>query len=87
MAAGTFGKGAHHFANQEDLIVALCTYLNKERQNETMILVKGSRFMRMEQVVHVLVADNDKPLAANPSEDLGGGPQGVHHAKDAWSGG
>jgi len=84
MSAGTFGKGAHHFANQDDLIVALCTELNKESDIETMILVKGSRFMRMEQVVQVLVSDNDEPSTSSTSDKLGGGPHGVHRAKDAW---
>lgn len=87
MSAGTFGKGAHHFKNQDDLIVALCTELNHESDNETMILVKGSRFMRMERVTQVLVSDNEKPQAANNAPELGGGPHGVHRAKDVWFGG
>jgi len=87
ISAGTFGKGAHHFADQDDLIVALCTELNKESNGEIMVLVKGSRFMRMEQVVQVLVSGNDEPVASNASGELGGGPHGVIRAKDAWFGG
>jgi UDP-N-acetylmuramoyl-tripeptide--D-alanyl-D-alanine ligase len=86
MAAGTFGKGAHHFANQDDLILALCTELNREGDGGAMVLVKGSRFMRMEQIAQVLISGDDS-LNSNASAELGGGPHGVHRAKDSWFGG
>ncbi len=46
-----FGEGAYHFNEQEKLITALKPFL----YNQTTILVKGSRSMRMEKVVSELV--------------------------------
>jgi len=45
-----FGEGSRHFANVEDLIEAL----KKRLDDRTTVLVKGSRFMRMERVVAAL---------------------------------
>jgi UDP-N-acetylmuramoyl-tripeptide--D-alanyl-D-alanine ligase len=45
-----FGKGASHFDTIEELLKALKTELDKE----TTVLVKGSRFMKMERVVKEL---------------------------------
>jgi len=45
-----FGEGARHFAAVEALIAAA----QGELRPRTTILVKGSRFMRMERVVHAL---------------------------------
>lgn len=42
-----FGEGAHHFTEQDKLVTALKPYLH----NQTTVLVKGSRSMRMEKVV------------------------------------
>lgn len=50
-AAQTFGEGAYHFSEQEKLVTALKPFL----YNQTTILVKGSRSMRMEKVVAGLV--------------------------------
>jgi UDP-N-acetylmuramoyl-tripeptide--D-alanyl-D-alanine ligase len=47
-----FGSGAQHFEHIEDLQVAL----KKELDESTTVLVKGSRFMKMERVVHYLEA-------------------------------
>jgi UDP-N-acetylmuramoyl-tripeptide--D-alanyl-D-alanine ligase len=56
MAAG-FGNGAQHFVTPENLAGALVQQLSAD----TTVLVKGSRFMRMERVVNLLLADdNDK---------------------------
>lgn len=56
MAAG-FGSGAQHFDAPETLVDALA----KQLSADTTVLVKGSRFMRMERVVNLLLADdNDK---------------------------
>jgi len=58
VAARNFGAGAHHYRKIEDLIDAL----RPELQANTTVLVKGSRFMRMERVVEAIVA-------APPSEN------------------
>lgn len=50
-AAHAFGAGAYHFNEQEELITALKPLL----YNETIVLVKGSRSMRMEKVIAGLV--------------------------------
>lgn len=49
-AVQAFGKGARHFANVEDL----CDALDAELDANTTVLVKGSRFMKMERVVQCL---------------------------------
>ena len=46
----TFGAGALHVANVEALAAQVCS----EISSGTTILVKGSRFMRMERVVDAL---------------------------------
>lgn len=46
-----FGEGAYHFSEQEKLVNALKPFL----YNQTTILVKGSRSMKMEKVVAGLV--------------------------------
>lgn len=50
-ASQAFGEGAYHFNEQEKLVNALKPFLH----NTTTILVKGSRSMRMENVVAGLV--------------------------------
>lgn len=61
--AAAFGEGASHFERMEDLLVAaaLCDAVG------TTVLVKGSRFMRMERVVSVLIDDaaNDNNQGAH----------------------
>ena len=49
--ATAFGDGAHHFNKQDQLLDELKPFLN----NQTTILVKGSRAMQMENVVTKLV--------------------------------
>jgi UDP-N-acetylmuramoyl-tripeptide--D-alanyl-D-alanine ligase len=51
--ACAFGEGAFHFNDQEKLVTALKPFL----YNQTTILVKGSRSMRMEKVVAGLTLD------------------------------
>jgi len=46
-AVREFGAGALHFADVETLNEAL----NKELDAQTTVLIKGSRFMKMERVV------------------------------------
>lgn len=55
-AVEAFGKGARHFAALEELIAAA----RAEVVSNTVALVKGSRFMRMERVVHALAAEPQK---------------------------
>jgi UDP-N-acetylmuramoyl-tripeptide--D-alanyl-D-alanine ligase len=50
-AAANFGEGGQHFPRVEDLIKTLLT----EIEAQTTVLVKGSRFMRMERVVDAIV--------------------------------
>lgn len=49
-AAAAFGAQGQHFANKADLLVALNAVLTPQSQ----VLVKGSRFMRMEEIVNAL---------------------------------
>lgn len=49
--AQAFGEGAYHFNEQEKLVTALKPFL----YNQTTILIKGSRSMRMEKIVTGLV--------------------------------
>jgi len=58
-AVKEFGTGAQHFQHIEELLAALETELGKD----STVLVKGSRFMRMERVVKYLV--NGELDAAN----------------------
>ncbi len=52
IAVRNFGEGGHHFASVEALIEALAPRLGAD----SVVLVKGSRFMRMERVADALVA-------------------------------
>ncbi|MDR0576290.1 MAG: UDP-N-acetylmuramoyl-tripeptide--D-alanyl-D-alanine ligase [Candidatus Accumulibacter sp.] len=52
LAARNFGAGGEHFRKFEDLAAALISELTPE----TIVLVKGSRFMRMERVVDAIAA-------------------------------
>ncbi len=52
IAAHNFGEGAQHFKKIEALIEAL----KNELTPETIVLIKGSRFMRMERVVDAVAA-------------------------------
>lgn len=51
-AVRNFGEGARHFCNIEKLIAAV----DKELGPETTVLIKGSRFMKMERVADALAA-------------------------------
>jgi len=49
-----FGEGARHFAT----VGALISAAQAELRPQTTMLVKGSRFMRMEQVVQALAGES-----------------------------
>ena len=49
-AAQAFGRGASHFADIDELLAVL----EGQLQSDVTMLVKGSRFMRMERVVEAL---------------------------------
>jgi len=53
-AARRFGDGARHFSNVDELVGALAERMDQR----SVVLVKGSRFMRMERVVEALGAVN-----------------------------
>ncbi len=53
-AVRAFGEGATHFGDVAELVTALQPLLD----GSTTILVKGSRFMRMERVVKALIGEN-----------------------------
>ena len=50
VAARNFGEGGYHFTRLDDLVAAVKAELNEN----TVVLVKGSRFMKMERVVDAL---------------------------------
>ena len=55
LAAHNFGDGGEHFRKIEDLVAVLSV----EMAAGTTVLVKGSRFMRMERVVDAVLADGE----------------------------
>ncbi|GHU04949.1 UDP-N-acetylmuramoyl-tripeptide--D-alanyl-D-alanine ligase [Betaproteobacteria bacterium] len=59
LAAHNFGAGGKHFRKFEDLVTALSAELTPE----AIVLVKGSRFMRMERVIDAITiaAGQEKP--------------------------
>ena len=59
-AADNFGAGGEHFARVEDLI----DVLRGQIDITATVLVKGSRFMRMERVVEALMANKGEQHAA-----------------------
>jgi len=52
VAVRNFGEGGHHFSSPEALVRALSARLDAD----SVVLVKGSRFMRMERVADALAA-------------------------------
>ena len=63
IAARNFGAGGAHFRKVDDLIEALRAELDANTTTGTTVLVKGSRFMRMERVADAICSD------ASPEEN------------------
>ena len=59
VATRNFGEGGCHFKKIENLIEAL----DKELTSETIILVKGSRFMRMERIADAIAIPSEGDLS------------------------
>jgi len=57
-AVDAFGIGARHFTAMEPLIAAVTAWVDASAHPRT-VVVKGSRFMRMERVVAALAVDDD----------------------------
>ncbi|MDP4029274.1 MAG: UDP-N-acetylmuramoyl-tripeptide--D-alanyl-D-alanine ligase [Gallionella sp.] len=66
-AARDFGDGAEHFERIEDLQKAL----ENELDADTTVLVKGSRFMKMERVVQFCLGDGKEEWAKGQGESQG----------------
>jgi UDP-N-acetylmuramoyl-tripeptide--D-alanyl-D-alanine ligase len=60
-AVQEFGTGARHFAAVEEL----CTAVEKELDATTTVLVKGSRFMKMERVVQSCAAQKEEACCSH----------------------
>ena len=58
-AAANFGEGGQHFQRVEDLTKTLLAELGPQ----TTVLVKGSRFMRMERFVHAITEEGSPDAA------------------------
>jgi len=56
LAARNFGAGGRHFRQVDDLVAAL----RKELDSNTVVLVKGSRFMRMERIADAIALAEGK---------------------------
>ncbi len=59
LAARNFGAGGRHFRQVDDLVAAL----RKELDPGTVVLVKGSRFMRMERVADAIAVTEVKKVS------------------------
>ncbi len=60
-AVREFGGGARHFASIEELLAEL----DKELDADATVLVKGSRFMKMERVVQACMAQEEKQCCSH----------------------
>ena len=73
-AVSEFGSGAQHFERIEDLQDSL----EKELDKNTTVLVKGSRFMKMERVVNHFEEGSTDSTAGRPTGLPAEKPLAVH---------
>ncbi|MGA8146475.1 MAG: UDP-N-acetylmuramoyl-tripeptide--D-alanyl-D-alanine ligase [Gallionellaceae bacterium] len=66
-AVRAFGAGAQHF----DDVESLCAVLDKELDPATTVLVKGSRFMKMERVVKYMESGEGGERSGGPESGRG----------------
>jgi UDP-N-acetylmuramoyl-tripeptide--D-alanyl-D-alanine ligase len=76
-AVAAFGDGATHFQTLDAASAYVATALEEAGDSRPTVLVKGSRFMRMERVVAALTGDAVPPEHAAHASPYGGGrPRG-----------
>lgn len=63
-AAHNFSEGGEHFSHIETLIKTL----RAELDEQTTVLVKGSRFMRMERVVNAIIEQSTEPHSSTAGD-------------------
>jgi len=73
-AVAAFGAGGAHF----DSVEALAREVARTAPADATLLVKGSRFMRMERVISALAGGTTPPLHASHASPQGGTPPPVH---------
>ncbi len=62
LAAGAEIAGGEHFRQVEELVAALIAELTPD----TVVLVKGSRFMRMERVIEAIAKPSEQKEEKTP---------------------
>lgn len=84
VAAGTFGPGSHHYPEREALIRGVREALRERAGagSQVTVLVKGSRFMRMELVADALSADGPGQGAGGVGGVVGSAVSGWLHGRE-----
>jgi UDP-N-acetylmuramoyl-tripeptide--D-alanyl-D-alanine ligase len=83
VAAGTFGPGSHHYPDREALIKGVRDALRERAgAGSVTVLVKGSRFMRMELVADALAADGTGQGAGGMGGIVGSAVSGWLHGRE-----
>ncbi len=66
LAVQAFGRTARHFESVDEVVAAARSRLEARGTAALTILVKGSRFMRMERIAQALAAGTDAAIVADP---------------------